>query len=49
MASFQSLCGLLRNSVFSGCDFVFENITTLHLKSTEAGLYVENTSFKKKC
>lgn len=33
--------------VFSGCDFVFENITTLHLKSTEAGLYVENTSFFK--
>ena len=33
--------------VFSGYDFVFENITTLYLKSTEAGLMLKILVLKK--
>ena len=41
-----SHCVVCSEIVFSGYDFVFENITTLYLKSTD-WVNVENTSFKK--
>ena len=42
-----SHCVVCSEIVFSGYDFVFENITTLYLKSTEAGLMLKILVLKK--
>lgn len=43
-----SHCVVCSEIVFSGYDFVFENITTLYLKITEAGLLLRILVIKKK-
>lgn len=43
-----SHCVVCSEIVFSGYDFVFENITTLYLKITEAGLMLRILVIKKK-